>query len=323
MSEAGFSIRPLPVGAEVVGLAAGSEEDPEVRAALHAAWLEHGFLVFRNVDTPEQHLALSESFGELEIHPLVEARAKEDERFVEIGGNKTLPAYVFDGAELRVNRLPWHRDTAFTPDVCKGAMLRMLEVPEEGGETLIADTAMAYDALPAELKERLDSLEYTTTMRISLLDKTRPGALWKSVREATPEEDPDYDSRIRYDFAAAAARYPSVVHPVVIAHPDTGRKLIFLSPTDADGFLGMDQAASDALLEQLVEHMVQPRFVYTHHWHVNEAIVWDNRRVIHAALGNKLDGARRRGLRTTLATQFRPGRYFDPAAPDTAPVLAK
>jgi taurine dioxygenase len=112
------------------------------------------------------------------------------------------------------------------------------------------------------------------------------------------------------------------VHPAVLVHPESGRKCIFLSPTYVDFFLGMSQSESDELLQYLVRHMVQARYVYKHHWSVNDAIVWDNRRMMHAAVGNK-PGDRRRGLRTTLAGQLRTGRYFEESATAPAsPVLA-
>ena len=110
--------------------------------------------------------------------------------FIELGGRKTTPAFLYDGADLRVNRIPWHRDTAYTPDICKGAMLRMLEVPPVEGETLFADTAMAYEDLPAHVKARLEGLEYRASLRLGTLEQTRPGALWQTAREATREEDP-------------------------------------------------------------------------------------------------------------------------------------
>ncbi|MGB8362906.1 MAG: TauD/TfdA dioxygenase family protein [Rhizomicrobium sp.] len=299
----------MAVGAEIVGLAPGSESDPEIKAALYQAWLEHGILLFKNVDTTEQHLALSRCFGELEIHPFPESRSEENPLLIELGGSKRTPAYVYDERDMRVNRVPWHRDTAYSPDICKGAMLRMVEVPPTEGETMFADTALAYDDLPVEMKDRLEGLEYKATLRIDPMRQTRLGAFWKTVRPATKEEDPVADG-FKFDYVAAEARYPSVVHPVVLVHPESGRRCIFLSPTYVDRFLGLEQSESDDLLEYLVEHMLKPRYVYKHTWSVNEAIVWDNRRFMHAAVGNKL-GDPRRGLRTTLAGALRTGRFFD------------
>lgn len=307
-----ISIQPMEIGAEV-RMPAGSENDPDVQSALREAWLEHGLLVFKNIDSAEQHLAISRSLGELEIHPVPEVRAAEDPHFIELGGSKPAPAYVYDGDELRVNRIAWHRDTAFVPDVCRGAMLRLLEVPAEHGETLIADTALAYDDLPDDVKERLDGLEFRATLRFQTDLSTPPGALWRTVRQATLEENPAYDwSAHPYDQSSVTAKYPPVVYPAVLTHPDSGRKCIFVTPPLADYFIGMDRAESDELLQYLTDHMTQPRYVYAHQWSVNDALLWDNFRVLHAALGYKV-GDYRRGLRTTFAS-LPLGRYYEDGA---------
>ena len=310
MAHSSFSLRRMPVGAEVVDLVPGSEADPEIRSALYEAWLEHGILLFRGVDTIAKHLAISQCFGELEIHPVPEVRCADNPYLIEIGGPRRTAAYVFDDTAIRVNRIAWHRDTAYSPDICKGAMLRMVEVPLSEGETMLADTAMAFDALPAALKARIQGLEYKATLRTDPLTlQTRPGTFWKSVRQATDAEDPGGAKKRERD-SGIDGRYPSVVHPVVLTHPESGRPCIFLSPTYVDVFLGMEQAESDALLRALVDHMLQPQFVYRHKWAVNDAIIWDNRRFIHAGAGN-LPSEPRYGLRTTLAGPLRTGRYYD------------
>jgi taurine dioxygenase len=320
MTGGGFAVKPLTVGAEITGLAPGDENDPAVRAALYDAWLEHGFLLFRKVDSVEHHLSLSRAFGELEIHPYPEMRSEVHLLLIELGGSKRPPAYVYDGKDVRINRNPWHRDTVFTPDTCKGAMLRMVVPAAEEGETLFADTARAYDALPEALKRRLEGLEYKASLQISPAAQSGPGAVWKTVRPATPEEDPISEPFLSHS-EETRARFPSVVQPAVLLHPESGRRCIFVSPTYVDQFLGMDQQESDDLLHEITDHMLQPHYVYRHHWDVNDAIIWDNRRVLHAATGHKLDDYRQ-GLRTTLAGPLRTGRYFEDGAEQKTPDFA-
>jgi taurine dioxygenase len=209
-----YSLRPMAIGAEVVGLAAGDEEDPATRAALYEAWLEHGFLLFKNVDSIDRHLSLTGVFGELEIHPFIEARSKVHPLLIDIGGERRYSAYVYDEGEPWINRIVWHRDTAYTPDLCKGAMLRMLEVPAADGETMLCDTAKAYDDLPAAMKARLEGLEYKATHRLGPIEQNRPGAFWKTVRLATTEEDPIAGGK-EMDTSGMAERYPPVIHPAV------------------------------------------------------------------------------------------------------------
>src|SRR5690349_6452623 len=97
-----FSVRPLHVGAEIVGLAPGREEDPAIRAAMYQAWMQYGLLLFRGVDSIDRHLAISRCFGELEIHPVPEFRYEHNPYLVELGGVKRAAAYVYDETQVRV-----------------------------------------------------------------------------------------------------------------------------------------------------------------------------------------------------------------------------
>jgi taurine dioxygenase len=312
MSHPPFGLRRLPVGAEVTGLGAGDEANLATRAGLFDAWVEHGLLLFRRVETAAHHLSLSRCFGELELHPFPEVRSQATELLIELGREGRPPAYVYDGVDLKVNWLAWHRDTAYLPDVARGAMLRMVQVPRREGETMFADTAAAYDDLPPDVKDRLEGLEYQATLRLGPIDQTRPGAFWKTARRATPEEDPTVREHSTHD-REAAARFPPVIQPAVLVHPESGRRSIFLSPTYVDGFLGLEPSESDELLDYLVGHMLKGRFVYSHRWAPNDALVWDNLRLMHAGAGNDLDEPRF-GLRTTLAGPIRTGRFVDERA---------
>jgi taurine dioxygenase len=313
MPDAAFAVRPLSVGAEIIGLSEESYSDSAVKSALYAAWLDYGILLFRNVRSSEQHLALSRCFGDLEEHPIKEVRAEEGPLFMRVSGGPGRP-YVYDETELKVNTIAWHRDTAYTPNICKGAMLRMLEVPSSEGETMFADTARAYDDLPENMKSRLQGLEYKSTLRSSPMEQTQPGALWDSVRPPTSKEYVSPEAA-GIDFTTTLKdAFPSVVHPAVVVHPESGRTCIFLSPKEFDHFLGLDKPESDELFASLVSHMLQDRYVYKHPWSPNDAIVWDNRRFMHAAVGNNV-GDHRRGLRTTLAGEMRVGRFCVETAP--------
>lgn len=323
-----LDFEPLRVGARVIGFTPGMERDPSVRDRLYQAWIEHGVLLFTGICTIDAHLSLSRCFGDLEIHPVPEVRSELSPYLIEIGSTRsarrrTPTVYVFDVDQPRINRIAWHRDTAYTPDICKGAMLRMVEVPERHGETLFVDTAAAWDALPATLQRRVERLEFKATICTAHLKTIgRPGLFWSSVRVARDDEFPGNEALSRNDGKIdLAERYPSVVHPAVIIHPESGRKCLFISPTYVDQFLGMPQHESDALLATLTAHLIEPAHVYAHRWQRDEAIVWDNRRMLHAGMGN-LPGDPRFGLRTTLAGPMRTGRYFDADATRLAPPLS-
>jgi taurine dioxygenase len=309
-----LTITPLdPVGAEVTGLEGVTAYDAELARALNRAWADFGVLVFRGVASAEQHLALSRCFGEIEVHPMPELRDRENPFFFPLGGER-VHAMVFDETDVIVNRIPWHRDTAYMPSMCMGAVLRMLEVPDRGGETLLGDTAAAYDDLPADLRQRLDGLEMLVNPSNGVIDRPKLGTWWTTVREARDDEYPAgvVPFHVKPGQAPDKSKFPATILPAVFVHPESGRKCLFISPMNAECFLDMDRKESDDLLAFLVAHMTDPRYVYRHRWRVNDAVIWDNRRFVHAAYGNPL-GEKRRGLRTTLATRFLVGRYADGA----------
>ena len=306
----GYELNPLAIGAEILGLDLACIEHAETRASLYADWMDHGVLVFRDLPvTNAEHLALSRVFGDLELHPLPEIRNAEEPLLMDLGGKKATRAFVYDGDKLRVDRIAWHRDTAYTVEIAKGAMLRVVERPAEGGQTDFCDTAKAYDALSPEFKKRIAGLEFKATL---VLDQMfmRLGTTWQTLRPATEEECPGSKHNVPLD---ALKRYPPVVHPLVIRHPESGRECIYVSPTYLDAILGLDEAESDALLRAIVDHTLSPEFCYRHHWRENDLVLWDNRRMLHAATGYH-PKYRRRGLRTTLAGSLKSGRMYDPTA---------
>jgi taurine dioxygenase len=309
-------LEPLPVvGAEVLGLEPGAESDPVVAAELYAAWLDYGILLFRNVDSIPRHLSLSGVFGQPEMHR-VPAFRDPDEPFLMALGDDSGPAHVYDETDLRRGRLPWHRDTAYDLGIAKGGMLRMRTVPGQYGATLFADTAKAYDELPSEVKDQIASLEYKASFHLQFLEDTRPGALWKTTRLATSTEYPANERLVPAMQKVAEQHFPPVVHPVVARHPESGRMCLFISPKDAESIIGLSAEASDQLLEYLVSHMTQDRYVYKHDWSADDAIIWDNRRMLHAADGYRVD-QHRWAQRTTLVGRFDVGRPFDPKADAT------
>jgi len=308
IDRSGYQLKPLPVAAEVHSLDISQINEPEIRSNLYEDWMKHGVLIFRDMPVSNsQHIELSRVFGDLELHPLPEIRNDEEPLLMDLGGKKATRAFVYDGNKLRVDRIAWHRDTAYTVEIAKGAMLRLVDLPPEGGHTDFCDTAKAYDALSEKFKSRIDNLEFKATL---VLDQMlmRWGKTWNTLRPATQEECPGSKHNVPLD---ALARYPAVVHPLVVEHPESGRKCIYISPTYLDEILGLERSESEELLKTLVDHTLSAEFCYRHHWHENDLVLWDNRRMIHAASGYH-PKYRRRGLRTTLSGSLRSGRMYDP-----------
>ncbi|MBS38126.1 MAG: taurine dioxygenase [Thiotrichales bacterium] len=252
--------------------------DSEI-ATLRDAFNTHGLLLFRDQDiSPEAHVAFSKRFGELEHHVLNDALL---EGLPEI--------YILSNLKKNGKRVGragaghyWHSDLSYMAHPSLGSLLRSIEVPEVGGDTMFANLAVAYDALSEPMKEFLEGLEAEHSFanvqkRVVSLGLNKP---------LTPEQ---------------LAQTPSVVHPLVREHPETGRKSLFLSPGFTTGIVGMTNEESAAILEFLADHASQPRFVYRHAWKPNDVVFWDNRTLMHYAINDyDYENDRRHMHRTTI-----------------------
>ena len=303
----GFEVKPLEnIGAEIVGLDPNGLTD-EVQRDLYATWMEFGVLLFREgASDAATHLKLAKVFGDLEVHPLKSLLVEGQEELIWLGGQdkNSGGSRVIDG-DVRLGQAYWHQDTAYTPNICKGSMLRMITKSRRAGNTIWADTSKAYDALPKKLAERIESLE--TLQRYSDLARKTWGMPGHEVRRATPEEGPPSQVDVP-DF-------PRVAHPMVITHPENGRKALLLSPLGYLTILGLPEDEADEIFEAVVAHTVQPQFCYDHRWTENDLVLWDNRRTLHYAMGYPVDD-NRIVQRTTLAGPLPTGRVYEEASSD-------
>ena len=293
-----FDVKPLDaeVGAEIVGLDLDREVDEATRKALYDVWLDAGILLFRGLGTtPERHLALSRCFGELEIHPVETIRVPGHPEVISLSsrGDQEAPVHYFDDVPI-AGRIPWHSDMIYTPTPCRAGLLRMILKPSAGGETGWIDTAAAYDALPEATRRRIEGLEARFDFVEDICDMRfgRPEPL-RHGREGT----------------TVFPTFPTVIHPLVWTHPESGRKALNVSPVQLTGMFGMDDDEGDALLHELVEHTTCGRFSYVHDWDVHDMVLWDNWRTLHTALGTPPE-CEREVQRTTIAGGWTTGRLL-------------
>jgi taurine dioxygenase len=305
----GFEVKALEsIGAEIVGLDPNALTD-EVQRDLYATWMEYGVLLFREgAADPETHLNLAKVFGDLEIHPVKSLLVEGQEELIWLGGQgkNSGGARVIDG-DVRLGHTYWHQDTAYTPNICKGSMLRMVTKSKRAGNTLWADTSKAYDALPKDLAERIANLE--TLQQYTDLARTTWGMPGHEVRQATPEEGPASQVEVP-DF-------PHVAHPMVVTHPENGRKALLLSPLGYLTILGLPEDEADEIFEAVVAHTVKPEFCYEHWWTENDLVLWDNRRSLHYAMGFPVDD-NRIIQRATLSGPLPTGRLCEEATSEHA-----
>jgi alpha-ketoglutarate-dependent taurine dioxygenase len=248
-----------------------SDVDDDTAEEIEGAFNEHAVLVF-----PAQHLrddaqvALSRRFGDLEtaaggaVFPI--ANVRRDGSLIADPGDPT--------ALLLIGNQTWHSDSSFREVSAKASMLSAHVVPSRGGETEFADMRAAYDALPDAMKERLEGLVATHSYRYS---QGRIGGL-----EMYP--------------AAGLDAIDGAEHPVVRTHPATGRRSLFIG-RHAFRIRGMDDAAAQALLSELLDFACRPPRILTHAWEVGDVVMWDNRCVLHR--GRPWDFGERRVMNHT------------------------
>jgi taurine dioxygenase len=278
------------LGAEVHGLDPAHLDETD-RQALREAFLEYGVLLARGLAgmTPEQHIELSRVFGECAIHPIPTIRMKGHPEIIvlaaEIGD--TL-AEDDPTREDIVGHIPWHSDLTYTASPCRGSILVARVVPPELGMTGYIDTAAVYDALPDDLRERIEGRNAIHSL----------GPIQEALKSA---------ARADYEMEGGEApAFEQVKHPLVHVHPESGRKVLNVSPAFIQSIEGLPEEESRALIDELIAFATQDRFVYLHRWEVGDLIVWDNWRTMHLATGHKKKHGRRMH-RTTLEPGRLPG----------------
>lgn len=258
-----IEIRPLAssIGAQVLGAGVEPLEDRTELGRLRAAWIEHGVVLFRDFNdiTPDQFRAFARQFGEPEDHDQVQFTLDGHPDIALVSNIQRDGRYI--GATKAGRN--WHSDSQYLRTPPSGSLLYASKVPPEGGDTLFASTAAAYDALPGSLRQKVRYLRVTYS-RV------------RAYAKAHPDRPPLTEEEI--------ARLPDVEHPLVRAHPETGRLCLYVGGVQHGGRInGMSPEASDALLEELRAHATEARFVYRHEWRDGDLVMWDNRSTLHCA----------------------------------------
>jgi|1186.fasta_scaffold134236_2 taurine dioxygenase len=267
-----IEIRPLTraIGAEVEGLDLRRPLTDDQVADLRQAWLDHLVLFFRDqrIDD-EQQLAFALRFGPMDVSPLQTVHQDAPEIVVL---DQLHP--VGEGAD------EWHSDNTFLRDPPVASILRAVQLPELGGDTCFASMYAAYEALSPALREMLDGLR-------AVHDITRP--LQKAIR----------DGHSSLDLATMQAQCPPVEHNVVVTHPETGRKALFVNRNSTTRLVGLTERENDVLLSFLFDHVRSPEFQCRFHWAPGSIAFWDNRAVQHYAVADYYE--RRVMHRATIA----------------------
>ena len=259
-----MEIRPLSkyVGAEIAGVDISKPLSDDVFKAIDDAYNHHSVLVFRDQKlTPEQQIAFSRRFGELEISPRTQFALPGYPEIL------VLSNIIVDGKPIGnadAGRT-WHTDMSYTKTPPRGSLLYAREIPFENGkvlgDTVFSSAAAAYDTLSPELKKKLTGLRAIH----------RAGA-----KQYAPGSK----------LAELVKDMPDVEHPVIRTHPVTGRKAIYVREGECVGIGGMSAEESLPLIKLLGDLVTQPEFCYRHNWRVGDLLMWDNSMTQHLAISD-------------------------------------
>lgn len=252
------------IGAEIGDIDLREPLDDATYRALRRALLKYKVLFFRDQDiTPAQHVAIARRFGDLEIHPAFPHHPEHPELVI-LGRN--------DSKRGRENL--YHSDVSWREVPSMGSMLRCVQCPDVGGDTMWINMVAAYDGLPAEIKTRIADLKAVHDFL----------PLFGIV---VPEDQHDEMKR----------RFPPVAHPVVRTHPETGEKILFVNEAFTTHFanyghktveqyrVGFDfKLAEMDLLQFLFRQAQVPEYQVRLKWQPNTIAFWDNRACQHYAV---------------------------------------
>ena len=230
--------------------------DEAAFSALRDLWVTHGILLFRDQELSEgAQTALSRSFGELEIHVRTEYLSPD---FPEILFVSNMQKANGEPLGILADRdVGWHYDQIYLPKPALGSLLYAVKVPPEGGRTYFADMAAAYEALPDDLKQRIEGRRAVQSYEHFNRSYSVPTSKTQKVRTQ------------------------DVTHPMVRTHPYSKRKSLYICPGMTTEIIGLPETESRDILDRLFEFSVRPEFVYAHDWQAGDGILWDNARTMH------------------------------------------
>jgi taurine dioxygenase len=282
------------LGATITGIdLAQPIPEPQFGRILHALG-HHGVLRF-----PGQHLDIgdvkrfSELFGEIQGNPI--AATDPTRPFPEVGILSNLKengAYIGSPDAGQ----DWHTDMSYRETMGFVNVLYGIRIPRRDGKPLggteFANMHAAYDALPADIKTKLDGMTVTHNFE----------KFWEHMRRDKASGRPAMTDEQR-------RRRPPVTHPIFMTHPITGRKTLYCNEGYATRINQLPEPESDAMLDFLFHHQLESRFRYTHDWNENDLLIWDHLGTIHRAIADYGPDE----IRLMRRCQVMATKVFDPA----------
>ncbi len=246
------------IGAEVRGLDLRRPLDADKLAGLSDAWKKHIVLLFRDQDLDEaEQIAFANRFGEVGVRARpVERRAEGADynaSIMLVSNLKKDGKYV---GSLPDGEMWFHHDMCYDRAPHKGTFLFAMELPSVGGNTCFANMYEAYERLPETTRKRIEGLK---ALQIY-----------------------DYATRERVDISDDISKYKHYVQPVVVTHPETGRKALYVNPLMTARIEDIPADESDDLLAELFAFTENSEIIYEHVWRKGDLMMWDNWCSTHA-----------------------------------------
>ena len=271
--EIGVTPQSTALGAVISGIDLSKEPSKRAMAELEDAFGRYSVIFFRDQNlTPQQHIAMAERWGAINVnrffnpldgYPQIAQVIKEANQKENIGGT-------------------WHTDHSYDLIPAMGSMLYAREVPTVGGDTLFSSMYLAYEALSGDMKKMLADLK-----------------AWHSSRHAFGYSVTDSEHFEDGRLANPGQATQDALHPVVITHPLTGRKALYVNADFTVRFDGWTVEESQPILDLLYAHGARQEFTCRFHWEPDSIAFWDNRATWHYAM-NDYQGHRRIMHRITL-----------------------
>ena len=257
-----FTVTPITrhTGSEVRGLDLRDVQDDATATRLRRELADRGMIVFRDQKLDAAaFLKAGHIFGEimpqtvarftLPDHPLVGFVSSEDT-------DKPGGVRIVRGEQ-------YHTDHSFAAAPPAYTALNAVALPSKGGDTQFVNAMDAYDDLPETLKQTIDGLKVLHVFKSSRSPRKKA--------ELTEEEK---------------KKLVETVQPLVLKHPVSGRKGLYLNTAHMERVIGMADEEAFPLIETLMQHVIQPKYEYRHQWRVGDMVIWDNRTVLHQANGD-------------------------------------
>jgi len=247
------------LGAEIQNVDLKSVSDQAFKE-IHQAWLDHLVVRFRGQQLAlEDLIAFSRRFGELDWAPIQET----GRRFVEGHPEIYVVSNVIENGvpigSLGAGEAVWHTDMSYLDNPPKASMLYAVEIPPAGGDTHFCNMYRAYESLPETLKQRVSGLALKH-------DGTYNSGGY--VRQGVAATDDPVSS-------------PGVYHPLACAHPETGRRALYLGRRRNAYIGGLPLAESEALLDDLWSYATRDDIAWSNAWQAGDVVLWDNRCTMH------------------------------------------